>query len=180
VDAISVWQDDHMRFSRLLDFLEQQMIVSRAGGHPRYGLIGDVIDSLRHFGDRIHHPREDVAFGRLAKRDPGIQLCVNQLSEEHRVIAETGEALLKHLEDIRDDDMIKRVLVEAVLELYVGHYRRHIATEENTVLPRAAKALTPDDWAAVATAGPDMADPSFGGGFDARYQELFEQIAREA
>jgi hemerythrin-like domain-containing protein len=45
-----------MRFGHLLDYLAQQMTVSKTGGAPHYELIRDVVHYLHHFADRIHHP----------------------------------------------------------------------------------------------------------------------------
>jgi len=180
VDPISVWHTEHMHFRRLLNFLEQQMTAFHAGRDPDYELMRDVVHYLHHFADLVHHPREDVAFACLERRDPGFQPCVNQLLQEHRAIAVAGKALLKHLEDIIEDVMIERATVEAAAALYLVYFRHHIATEENTILPRAAMVLTQEDWAAVEAAVSYLPDPLFGDDVAARYRELYEQITRAA
>ena len=60
------------------------------------------------------------------------------------------------------------------------YYGNHIAKEEEEILTRAARALTPEDWEAVRNAVPASRDPLFGDRPEARYQELRRQIAREA
>lgn len=180
VDPISVWHGEHMRFARLLDFLERQMAAFHAGEHPEYDLMREVVHYLRHFADRFHHPREDVAFARLAERDPDMQLSINRRLQEHRVITVAGEALLKHLDDILEDAVIERAAVEAAAATYLVYYRHHLNAEETGVLPRAAQLLTPADWAAVAAAVPAGADPLFGDDVGARYRELRVQIMRGA
>jgi hemerythrin-like domain-containing protein len=67
-DAVRMWQDEHARFARLLDFLDVQMMAFHEGGHPNYELMRDVIYYLQHYADRYHHPREDVAFALLLER----------------------------------------------------------------------------------------------------------------
>ena len=52
-----------------------------------------IVAYLRDYSDRFHHPREEVAFARLAKRCPDLELVLSRLSQEHRVIAHAGEAL---------------------------------------------------------------------------------------
>lgn len=180
VDQIRAWHSEHMRFKRLLDFLERQMVEFHAGRHPNYELMRDVVHYLHHFADRIHHPREDVAFALLEKRDPEFQIYLNQLLQQHRVIAVAGEALLKHLEDILQDAIIERPTLEAAAALYLVYFRHHLASEENKALPHAAKVLMQEDWTAVAAAVSDIPDPLFGGDVAARYRELYEQITREA
>jgi hemerythrin-like domain-containing protein len=179
VDPISVWHGEHMHFRQLLDFFERQMLAFHAGEHPNYELMRDIVYYLHHFADRHHHPREDVAFARLVERDPGLRLGINRLLQEHRVILVAGELLLKYFDDILDDTVVERVTVEAAAATYLVYYRHHLAVEEDDVLPRAAQLLTPEDWAAVATAVPAGADPLFGADVGARYRELREQIMRE-
>ena len=180
MDPIGAWHGDHMRFMRLLDFLERQMAAFHEGKDPNYELMRDVVHYLHHFADRLHHPREDVAFERLARRNPKFQVQVNRLMQEHRAIATSGEALLNYLEDILEDAILERTTVEAAAALYLVYFRHHLASEENEVLPMAAKLLTPEDWADVAAAASDLADPLFGDDVAARYHELRDAISREA
>ena len=178
-DPVIVWHSEHVRFAQLLDFLERQMTAFHAGEHPQYELMRDVVYYLHHFADRFHHPREDVAFALLVERDPTQRLAINRLLQEHRVIAAAGAALLKLLDDILEDTVIERATVEAAAATYLVYYRHHLIAEETEMLPRAARVLTPQDWAAVAAAVPAGSDPLFGDDVGARYQELRAQITHE-
>jgi len=121
---------------------------------PNYELMLEVILRLRELGDRQHHPREEVAFERLTARDPDMQLRLNRLRQEHRVIAQAGEVLAEQLDAILSGAVLPRAHVEMAAATYLVYYGNHIAKEEEDVLPRAAAALTPADWRAVAAAGP--------------------------
>ena len=177
---VELWHSEHLRFARLLDFLEQEMTAFHLGDHPRYELMRDAVYYLHHFADRYHHPREDAPFARIAEREPDVRLTINRLLQEHRVIGMTGDTLLKLLADILEDAVIKRAEVEAAAATYLVYYRHHLATEEAQILPLAARILTPDDWAAVAAAVPAGPDPLFGDDIGARYRDLRRQIMREA
>jgi hemerythrin-like domain-containing protein len=177
-DPVTMWHREHVRFTWLLDFLEQQIASFHAGEHPDYELMRDAVHYLQHYANRFHHPRADVAFAKIAERDPSARLTINRLLQEHRVIDVAGAALLKHLEDILEDTVVERSSVEAAAATYFVYYRHHLATEEAAVLPRAAKLLTPDDWAEVAASIPDGPDPLFGDDINARYRDLHMQIAR--
>jgi hemerythrin-like domain-containing protein len=177
-DPVTMWHREHMRFAWLLDFLEQQMVSFHAGQHPDYELMRDAVHYLQHYASRFHHPREDVAFAKIAERDPGSRLAINRLLQEHRVIDVAGEALLKHLDDILEDAVVERSAVEAAAATYLVYYRHHLATEEADALPLAAKFLKPDDWAMVAASIPTGPDPLFGDDINGRYRDLHVQIAR--
>ena len=176
-DTIALWHAEHKHFARLLDLLEQQVVAFHADDGPNYELMLDVVSYLRYYPDRLHHPREGVAFARLAERDPRLQPLVDQLQQEHRVIAAAGTELLAFLQQVVDDVVVERARVEAAAATYLVYYRRHLALEDRDLVPRAENLLTPEDWAAVVAAVPAGADPLFGENFEPRYRELRRQIA---
>lgn len=179
-DSIALWQAEHRHFARLLNLLEQQVAAFHVDDGPNYQLMLDVVSYLRYFPDRYHHPREDVAFARLAKRDPALKPLLDQLLQEHRVIAASGSELLKYLEQVVEDVMVERATVEAAAATYLVYYRRHLAQEDRDIVSRAEQLLTPQDWEAVMAAIPAGADPLFGEDFEPRYRELRRQIAQAA
>lgn len=179
-DSISMWHAEHRHFSRLLDLLERQVTAFHADDQPNFELMLDLVSYLRYFPDRYHHPREDVAFARMAERDPLIKPIVDQLSQEHRVIAAAGSELLEYLQQVVDDVVVERAKVEAAAATYLVYYRRHLALEDRDIVPRAEQLLTPQDWQAVVAAIPPRADPLFGEDFEERYRELRRQIALES
>src|SRR5471032_1226282 len=77
-DSIALWHAEHKHFARLLDLLEQQVVAFHADDGPNYELMLDVVSYLRYFPDRYHHPREDVAFARLVKRDPAMKPLIEK------------------------------------------------------------------------------------------------------
>jgi hemerythrin-like domain-containing protein len=178
-DPIARWHADHHNFARLLDLVERQIDAFHADKRPNYEVMRLIVYYLRHYPDRFHHPREDVAFARLAKRAPRLQLEIARRMQEHVVIAAAGEELLNCLDEIIVGGVIERARLEVAAATYLVYYRHHLAAEERQVIPRAVELLTPADWAAVA-AIPTEPDPLFEADFDARYSELREQIAREA
>ena len=178
-EPLAVWHAEHVNFVRLLDLLETQVAAFHRGERPNYDLMGDIVYYLRSFADRVHHPREDVAFARLAEREPGLASVINRLRQEHRVISTASEELFSRLNEATEDVMTPRAALDAAAATYVVYYRHHIATEEGEILPRAAQLLTQEDWAAVATNVADASDPLFGNDVDARFRELRKQIAME-
>ena len=179
-DTIDLWHAEHRHFSRLLDLLERQVAAFHADNEPNFELMLDLVSYLRYFPDRYHHAREDVAFTRLAQRDPQLKPVVDQLMQEHRVIAAAGSDLLQYLQQVVDDVVVERAKVEASAATYLVYYRRHLALEDRDIVPRAEQLLQAQDWEAVIAAIPPGADPLFGEEFDERYRELRRQIALES
>ena len=151
---VAAWHDEHAYFFKLLDQLQMQLDLFHGAERPDYELMLDTIRQLREMGDRQHHPREEVAFERLAAHAPDLQLRLQRLRQEHRVIAHAGDALVEQLEAVLAGALVPRTQVEAAAATYLLYYGNHIMKEEEDVLPRAAATLTAADWAAVAAAAP--------------------------
>jgi hemerythrin-like domain-containing protein len=154
IDPIAAWHADHVRFARLLDALAKEVALFHEGGTPDYERMRDIVLWLHHYADGVHHPREDVAFERLVRRDPSLALPVARLQQEHRVIAHAGEALLTQLDGAAGDGFAPRADLETAAATFLVYYRNHLATEESKVLPRAGELLGAEDWAAVAAVAP--------------------------
>jgi len=179
-DPVAVWHAEHQRFASLLDCLERELAAFHRGDDPDYQLMHDIVHYLHHYADLYHHPREDVAFERMMRREPGLSLPVYRLLQEHRVLATVGETLLEYLADILEDAVIERSTVEAAAATYLVYYRHHLDVEEKEVLPRAAALLTPVDWAAVATAVKPGPDPVFGESVGEQYRDLRRRMTARA
>lgn len=180
MDPVIAWHTEHVYFNQLLSLMQKQVDLFHRGEQPNYELMQDIVTYLRDYSDCFHHPREDVAFARLARHCPDLELVLARLGQEHGVIAHAGKKLLEQLDAILGGAIVPRAELEAAAATYLVYYGNHIAKEEEDVLARAAKELTPEDWEAVRTAVPPGRDPLFGGAPEERYRELRRQMAREA
>jgi hemerythrin-like domain-containing protein len=167
---LETWHAEHVHFNRLLDALQRQIDVFHAGERPNYELMLGILSYLREYPDQYHHRLEDVAFERLAQRCPDLRPDLDRLRQEHRVIAQAGEALRDDLEAILHGAILKRGEVEVAAATYLVYYGNHIAKEEEDVLPRAVQVFTPQDWEAVRAAVPS--DGAAQGQQDERYRAL--------
>jgi hemerythrin-like domain-containing protein len=151
---ISAWHTDHVYFNELLGHLRRELDLFHRGERPDYERMCEVVTYLREYGDAVHHPREGVAFACLAKHCPDMALPLARLEQEHRVIAQAGQALLEQVEAILGGAIVPRAQMEAALATNHRDYGNHNANEEEDVLTRAAKHLTAEDWIAVGRAAP--------------------------
>jgi hemerythrin-like domain-containing protein len=180
MDPVSAWHQEHAYFKRLLELLQREVEAFHTDRRPNYELMLDIISYLREYTDEYHHPREDVAFTRLAERCREIELPLARLRREHRVIANAGERLKNLLGAILGDSVVRLADLETAAATYLVYYGNHIAKEEEDILPRAAHLLTPEDWEAVRAAVPARPDPLSGEHPVERYRELRRRIALEA
>ena len=180
MDPAKIWHSEHAYFNRLLDLLHREVDVFPTGEQPNYELMLDIISYLRDYSDRFHHPREDVAYARMAARCPDIELVLARLRQEHRVIARAGELLRNHIEAVLGGTIVPLEEIEAAAATYLVYYGNHIAKEEEDIVARAAEVLTPEDWEAVRTVVTPGHDPLFGDHPEERYRQLRRKIAMES
>lgn len=172
----AAWHVEHIYFSRLLDLLQRELELLRAGKRPNYGLMLDVAEYLQVHGDRYHHPREDAAYSFLAYRRPDLAPTLEKLREDHIVIARLGQRLLRDLNEAVEGFTVSRDELAAVIGSYLIFYREHIAFEEAQILSVAAAVLHANDWESVAQATPAAFDPLFGAPPQQRYRELLQRV----
>jgi hemerythrin-like domain-containing protein len=175
-NQIRKWKAEHADFVRLLGILKSQIGLFHQEAEANYELMLDIVYYLTQFPDRFHHPREDIAFGKLAEWDPSMQIRVRELLGEHKVIASAGKRLVEQLDAILAGAMLEREAVEVNAATYIAYYRQHMVGEETDLFPRLEGVLGNEDWKAVGDAITPEADPLFGGKVGQRYQRLHRQI----
>lgn len=176
MDPVKAWRAEHASFQKILAILQAQLDAFHRGEDPDLSIMADIVEYLREYSDGVHHPREDVAFARLAAKRPELKLAIARLQQEHRVIAKAGEALREKVEGALGGAVLPRGELEIAAATYLVYYGNHISKEEEDVIGAAGETLTAEDWAAVKHAVPDRADPVFGATPAARYAELRRRL----
>ena len=179
-NTIDKLQAEHADFAKLLNLLEAQLRVFHSGEQPDYGLMLDIFYYLTNFPDRDHHQREELIFAKLAIRDPNTRAAVDELTRQHRTIAQNGARFLENLNAVLGGAILTRESVETPGLEYIAFYRNHLKMEERELFPIARKLLDEKDWAAIDAAIESTADPLFGPRVDERFAGIHDQISRAA
>lgn len=170
-NPVCAWRADHVYFRSLLGLLACEVDRFHAGERPNYPLMLDIVSYLGDFSGKLHHPREEEAFRRLAVRCPDLAPVIARLSREHGILALAGDTLSARLNEVLDGALLPRGEVEVAAATYLVYYGNHIALEEEAVLPRAGAVLTPADWQAVRDTVPPAQSEAAG--------EFFRGLRRE-
>lgn len=178
--TLALWHAEHANFARLLNLLDGQLMLFHGGKSPDYALMLNIMFYMTHYSDVLHHPKEDLVFATLRKREQSIAATVDELSAQHARLHQAGTDLVRELEDIVNGTVSSREAVEAVARDYVGTLRTHMRLEEDEIMPRADRLLTERDWNAIHAAIEHIEDPLFGKHPEAQYVALSRQIARQA
>jgi len=179
-DTLATWHAEHGNFARLLNLLEKQLGLFHKGSSPDYELMLDIMYYMTHYPDVAHHPKEDLVFALLKKRDRNMAPTLDSLAEQHASLKSSGEQLVRDLDDIVNGSILPRERIEATARAYLSNFRGHMRVEDSEVLPLAGRLLGDKDWAAIDAQIRQLADPLFGSRTEERYAALAEQISRDS
>ena len=179
-ETLTLWHADHVNFARLLDLLEEELQRFHQGDSPQYELMLDIMYYMTHYPDVLHHPKEDLVFAIVKVRKASVAGVVDELAEQHIMIKELGDELVRDLDDIVNGSITPRARLEEAARAYITSFRTHMRKEEAEILPLAAQLLDAKDWSDISAKIRHIEDPLFGTSAEERYSALRRQIAREA
>jgi len=129
-DALAALREEHLNFGKLLDLLDAELALFHQGESPNYELMLDIMFYMTHYPDMLHHPKEELAFAKLTRRDAGLRSAVEELTRQHELLRESGAKLVVELEDIVNGSIVSRQEVEGPGKAYVENFRGHMEREE--------------------------------------------------
>jgi hemerythrin-like domain-containing protein len=179
IDTISQLRAEHVNFGKLLDLLDEQLDLFHKDDLPNYELMLDIMFYMTHYPDLFHHPKEDLAFGKIEERNARVRPAIEELMKQHVLMKESGERLVADLDGIVNGSIVPRERIEEPGRTYVANFRNHMEKEETDLFPVAAKLLGPNDWSAIDATIAPLEDPIFGKSAEKRYAAIREQMARE-
>ncbi len=175
--VIAALERDHANIAKLLEILESEILAIEVGKTPNYSLMQDIIRYMAQHADRFHHPKEDLIFAQLLKRDPEVRADVEDLIEEHIVIGLAGQEFAELLRASGVDSVAVRQQLGASGFDYIRALREHMLREERKVFPSAMAVLTKKDWQVIDEAVSSIDDPLFDEMTADDYQRLYRLIS---
>ena len=174
--VIDSLRQDHANMVKLLTILDRQIAVFNSGGAPDYEIISGVVEYLKDWSDRWHHPKEDLVLDKLRLRDPAAADKVGELEQHHEALAELTDQFLTMIRDVLQEEELPRARVSQMAAQFLDSQRRHMQGEEAVFLPAAERALTTEDWAEISMRISDPQDPLFGRAVEKRFESLRRDI----
>lgn len=172
-DAVFMLRLEHGNTARLLGLLEDQLHRLESGAPVDGELLLLAQEYLSGHPEKCHHPKEDLLFELLRRRDPSAAAALANLVAEHRLLAQHTEQLGRELRDGigRPDGRLATSLRE-----FVELQRQHMAREERDFFPAALRSLTRDDVAGLDHRLFDQRDHLFDDANEARFERLRREI----
>lgn len=176
---IEALHTDHVNFSRLLNSLDQQVVILNEGGLPDFEMMLDTVDYLQNYADLYHHPREDLIFRFFLERSEVAREAIEELQGQHRTLWESTNRLRLAIDGVLHGDIVSRSDFIEQIVAYLAEQRDHLNAEEGYILPLLKDALSPTEWDDLTHALPFRADPLFGPSVEQQYRALYTRIVSE-
>lgn len=177
-NAIDLIQREHRDIALVVQCFATVLREVREGKlEPDPALFEAIIDYMQNFPDRFHHPKEeDYLFKTLRERDAASGAILDELHGQHAAGERSIADLRWKLDALKKDPEMGLAAFDQAATAYIDFQKRHMALEEQKVLPRARQVFSADDWQAIERAFIDNEDPVFGHNPQAYYDRLFSRI----
>jgi hemerythrin-like domain-containing protein len=161
--AIGLLKDEHLAIASVLFGLRAATRRIRAGASPDFRLLRALVDYVVAFPERLHHPKEERhLFAALVARCREAKPLVAALEAEHAEGAARIAVLVDALVGYAAGDAAAFPAFADAVESYVEFHWRHMAKEEDVLLPLAQRHLATEDWASIAAAFRENDNPLSG------------------
>jgi len=178
-DILESLTEEHNYLLRLARLLEKQVARLNLKQQPDYEVMRGVMRYMTNYPDRFHHPKEDLLFRKVVRRDPSLKPVVDELLEHHERIIGQGAELVALIERCRaEPEKADTFALRKGAHAYIGRLRRHMDIEMLRVFPRAQEVLRPEDWVDVDARMKPILDPVFGENVAPEFQTLRAQEER--
>ena len=170
-------QLEHQNLGRLLDIMDEWIGDFSVSQAPDYRLLQIIADYLLGYPDEIHHPKEDLVFLKLQRRDSSAASTLSRLLDEHRELREITQEFSAIVGNSTEQTASSVNQVLQATRRLVGYYRQHIEMEEKHFFPTAERVLTKGDWADIDFAFSKRTDPLLDEA-ETKYKNLRAKILR--
>lgn len=150
---------DHARIDGVVqEFAELTEVVSDALDWQR---LGELVEFLDYFADRVHHPLEDRLFDRLVNKGltPTERHLVFKNLGQHQEIQSLTEALIEEIDKARHGGAVDLDDFRELVASYLGLQRRHMRFEESHLFPLLEAEFDNGDWNALMGILSDLPEP---------------------
>jgi len=167
---------DHQNLAKLWDLLGRELKVFKEGGVPDYVLVESILDYNLNYPDLCHHPKENLVFEKLIKRDPAAESAIGNLKEEHEKLSSLTWRFSTAVANVLEDEQLPREWFLDVANEFLSFSRNHMQMEEVLFFPAALKTLTAEDWNDLEDTYEKVDDPLFNDQKQEKYQALYKEI----
>lgn len=179
--AIAIIEDEHRSLAAVLHAAKRLLAeAGENGAAPDFALLKLMTFYIRKFPEALHHPKEEQhLFECLRRRTRDADETFAILYGHHTdrsLLDELDHALAAYSNGAPES----AARFAHALEAFSKAEFRHMALEENAILPMARTFLTREDWASIAAAFAENQIPSLDNVAENLFKDIFSKIMLNA
>jgi hemerythrin-like domain-containing protein len=159
--AIRILSLEHESFAKLLDLMDRLYEQIMDGYAPDFRLFHEIGGYLSGYPEKVHHPKEDLIYRKLRKRDARSKGGPGSLVHEHEELSKLTTYFVECVAQAEKDSDMWMENFQITLRKLIDDYRHHMEMEEAYFFPAALEQLTKSDWVEVTYAISEQVDPLF-------------------
>ncbi len=177
--AITALLDEHRSMAVVVKGLQALANEARQGGRLDVAALRPMLQYLRDFPERLHHPKEERHLHvRLLQRHPLAQELLAELERQHQVEYETVRRLTRLADRCAAGAPEALTGLQDTMQTFAEAVWAHMKLEEGPLLALAREHLLEEDWEEIAEAFKANDDPGLGRYEAEELRKLFTRIAR--
>lgn len=180
--ALVIIHDEHRSLAAVIHGLRYLVReIRERDAKPNFRLLWAMMSYLEEFPEKLHQPKENAyLFARLRLRTREADAVIAELERQHLAGASHVrdlELALGHYEAGMPDGLER---FSTAVEQFAEETVKHMALEEDTLIPLAKKHLKAADWVEIGAAFSKNGDPRFDAETDQECRDLFTRIVNLA
>jgi nucleotide-binding universal stress UspA family protein/hemerythrin-like domain-containing protein len=174
----AIIKDEHRSIAVVAYGMRMLAAELRDGKPADTALVESMIAYLREFPAKLHHPKEDAyLFTAVRQRTDVVNVTIDDLQRQHTEADGHLSALGSSLAQYKTTPDSEAQALSSALDAYASGQLKHIATEEQIIIPAARDHLLREDWRVLAEAFGSNGDQRFNRGERETYRRLYSRLA---
>lgn len=171
---------DHYNALRLLRCFESELacIESQEDWHDRLPIILDILEYVRVYPEKFHHPIEDLAFDKLLVKDVPGASTIWGIKAEHVKLEKMTQKAQQLFANVANDVVVSMEELLSTAGEFIARQTDHINCENSMIFPLFEKYLSDEDWSAIQQKIDLKKDPLFEQRVREEYKSLYQAILK--
>ena len=167
---------DHISMSRILLLLEQELVKLKSEANVDYYLMLECMRYMMEYAEVVHHPKEDAMMDCVYRKYAELELVIDEIKFQHQSMSTKSAAFNESLKSaIAEQFLEKQTIISSGLE-YIRLQRSHIKLEEEALLRKLKKLLSPEDNETINQRYEGAIDPQLSDDFEDQYSRLYRSL----
>lgn len=167
----------HRNMERVLTLIRLQVDSLQDGKDAEgFMLLANAVGYMRNYPGVIHHPVEELIFGKLVEHAPETRTVCARLHDQHQVFRRREAALLRRIRSAQSGDAEACRQVKRIGASYCMEHSNHIRSEEVEVFPQAAELFDAADWDDISAQSRLIIDPVLERSELKQYDNLYDYL----